>query len=319
MYLKIKCGNEIRKCAVEAESITYADLLQKVIQLFPSLREAKVESVELGYKDLDNDVVCISSDEELRTAFDQAQSDTLTVVVTSVTESVAEDEVSLGDLLHHGGDLLGGVWGHGSPFHPHGGPPFHSHSIFDPAPLFPFHHHLHGGGLGRHHQPSLFESPTTFRDRVLRAREEELRQQRKFEEKMHQAQLERHKALLEQAKQIREERMKEINENRRKSQDLQRMSSKEGGKVKEAAAAQPVIPEFPAGWIVRPIGGWDPVVHEGSGFHSTSYGPYGYYASYGSEDTEEDKPKEGEPEEPKDEGEPVLMEQEPVAEEQEQA
>lgn len=283
MYLKIKCGNEIRKCAIETENISYADLVQKVIQLFPSLSEPKAEDVQLAYRDVDNDLICISSDEELRTAFAQVQGDTLSLVVTAVTEASTEDEVSITDLFH-GGDLFGGTWGHGSPFH--------SHSLFDQPLLFPF-HHLHGGGHSRLHQPSLFESPATFRERVLRAREEELRQQRKYEEKMRLAQLERRKALLEQAQQIREERMKEINENRRKSLDLQRTISKESGEVNP----QPAIPELPAGWILRPIGSWDPVVHAGPGFHSTTHGPYGYYAYYGSEDKKTDESKEEQQEE----------------------
>ena len=288
--MKIKCGDEIRK--IEAEGISYADLVQKVIKLFPSLRELKAENLKLAYRDIDNDIICLSSEEELRTAVAQAQGDTLNLVVTGVTETApAEEEegVGLADLFH-GGDLFGGLWGHGSPFH--------SHSHFDPPPLqvFPF-HHLHGGGLGRFHQPSLFESPATFRDRLLRAREEELRQQRRYEERMREAQLERRKALLEQAKQMREERMKEINENRRKSQDLQRMSSKEGDKVKPA----PPIPEFPAGWIVRPIGSWDPAVHEGPGFRSTSNGP---------EDMETDESKEEEPVESEPQEGPAKEEQE---------
>ena len=306
MYLKIKCGREIRKCTVEAESISLADLLQKVVQLFPSLREQKPENVQLAYRDTDSDLICMSSDDELRTAVAQVQGDTLTLVVTGVIEAPAEDEeeeeVSLADLLH-GGDLFGGLWGHGLPLN----------SLLEPS-LFPF-HLLHVGGLGRFHQPSLFEFPATFRDRVLRAREEELRQQRMYEEKMRQAQLERRKALLEQAKQMREERLKEINENRRKSQDLQRMSSKDGGKVKPA----PPIPEFPAGWIVKPIGSWDPVIREGPGFYSATHGPYGYYAYQGSEDMDTDKSKEQEPEEPKSkeqEQEEPKKQEEPVKKEE---
>ena len=319
MYLKIKCGSEIRKCTVEAESLSYADLLQKVVQLFPALREQKPENVQLAYRDSDGDLICLSSDDELRTAVAQTQGDTLVLVITAVIETPdeqededEEEEVSLGDLFH-GGDLFGGLLGHASPLHSH------SHSLFDPL-VIPL-HHLHGAGHGRFHQPSLFESPATFRDRVLRAREEELRQQRKYEEKMRQAQLERRKALLEQAKQMREERLKEINENRRKSQDLQRMSSKEGGKAKAA----PTIPEFPPGWIVQPMGSWDPVVKQGPGFYSSTHGPYGFYAYHSPEGMETDEPKEKqeepakEPEEPaKEPEEPAEKPEEPVME-QEQA
>lgn len=295
MFLKVKCGNEIRKCTVESGSISFADLLQKVIQLFPSLRESEAQDVQLGYRDADNDLVCLSTDQELHTAIAQAQGDTLTLVIIAASTE-KEEEMGIADLLHS--NLLGGLFGHGSHFH--------SPSLFDQPSLVPFHHF--GGGLQQH----IFESPSTFRERILRAREEELRQHRKYEEKMRQAQLERRKALLEQAKQMHEERVKEISENRRKSQDLQSMASQSGGKVK------PAIPEFPAGWIVRPIGNWDPTVYERPGYHSTTHGPFGYYAYYGPEDMETDESKDEKKAEPEETPQPEQQQDKP-AEEQTQA
>ena len=93
------------------------------------------------------------------------------------------------------------------------------------------------------------------------------------------------------------------------------MSSKEGSKAPKPA---PTIPEFPSGWIVRPIGSWDPVMHEGPGFHSTTHGPYGYYAYHGPEDRETDESQEEGPAEPKQQEEPA-KEQDEAAMEQEQA
>ena len=135
---------------------------------------------------------------------------------------------------------------------------FGTDDLFDHSPF------SHGLGLsslfGSRHPFSPFGG--FFREQALREREEHLRQQRLYEEKVRKAELERRKALVEKIKQAREQKMKQLAEAQRKSQE-----------VSTTAAPKSLVPEFPPGWSVTPFGSWEPVVQAGvPSLHSVDLG-----------------------------------------------
>lgn len=258
VFIKAAFDNEIRKIAVESD-ISYSDLVQKLLQVFPSLGEQNPDNILLFYRDADGDNISFCSDTELKTALEHVGTDNTIRVLIAI--KVKESTPSLG-LME---DFFGDSWSD----------PFFQHGLGLPSLFGGFGHHLH------HHPIGAFFSE---RQQALRDREEQLRQQRLYEEKVRKAEIERRKALMQKAKQAREERMKHLEETRRKSQELTRTPGK-----------APAIPDFPPGWTVRPFGSWEPVVHEGP--HSTqwTWGPYGYHATYGG-DMETEKQEEEEEE-----------------------
>ena len=262
VLIKATFNREVRRLAV-ASDIPYADLVQKLLTTFPALADTKESAVRLYYKDADGDQVCFGSDEELRTALECVGEDNTLRVLIGVEEQqeAAPAHVFLfdTDLFDHSpfshGHGLSSLFGSGHPFSPFGG---------------------------------------FFREQALREREEHLRQQRLYEEKVRRAELERRKALVEKIKQAREQKMKQLAEARRKSQD-----------VGTTAAPKSLVPEFPPGWSVSPFGSWEPVVQECPHFTQWTWGPYGYHATFSSsEEAEKKEEKEKEKEEEKMDDQP---------------
>ena len=255
VLIKAAFNNEIRKITVESD-ISYSDLVLKLVRVFPSLGEQNPDDVRLYYRDADGDNISFCSDEELRTALEHAGTDNTIRVLIAIKVKESTPSHGLMDA-----DFFSDSWSD----------PFFQHGLSLPSLFGTLGHHLH------HHPIGAFFSE---RQQALREREEQLRQQRLYEEKVRKAEIERRKALMQKAKQAQEERMKHLEEARRKSQELSRTPIK-----------APAIPDFPPGWTVRPFGSWEPVVHEGP--HSTqwTWGPYGYHATYG-EDMETEKQEE---------------------------
>ena len=194
VFIKAAFDNEIRKIAVESD-ISYSDLVQKLLQVFPSLGEQNPDNILLFYRDADGDNISFCSDTELRTALEHVGTDNTIRVLIAI--KVKESTPSLG-LME---DFFGDSWSD----------PFFQHGLGLPSLFGGFGHHLH------HHPIGAFFSE---RQQALRDREEQLRQQRLYEEKVRKAEIERRKALMQKAKQAREERMKHLEETRRKSQEL---------------------------------------------------------------------------------------------------
>lgn len=74
VIIKAAFDNEIRKITVESD-ISYSDLVQKLVRVFPSLREQNADDVRLYYRDADGDNISFCTDEELRTALEHAGTD----------------------------------------------------------------------------------------------------------------------------------------------------------------------------------------------------------------------------------------------------
>ena len=68
VYAKVTDGKEIRKFRVESD-VTFEALKKQLAGLFPSLAGGVDFNVQ--YRDVDGDVISISTDEEVRTALNQ--------------------------------------------------------------------------------------------------------------------------------------------------------------------------------------------------------------------------------------------------------
>ena len=68
VYAKVTDGKEIRKFRVESD-VTFDALKKQIAGLFPSLADGVEFNVQ--YRDVDGDVISISTDEEVRTALNQ--------------------------------------------------------------------------------------------------------------------------------------------------------------------------------------------------------------------------------------------------------
>ena len=256
VLIKAAFNREIRKLAVGTD-IVYSELVQKLIGVFPSLKGVKESNVRLFYKDADGDQIRFCSDEELRTALQCVGDDNTLRILIGVEEEKRQEEPTTQVLLLDTDDFFNEPFGHAFP------------SLLE---SLGHHHHHHFGPIGGF-----------FRQQALREREEQLRQQRLYEEKVRKAELERRKALMKKVKQAREEKMKQLAEARRKSQEVSCTSSN-----------KPLIPEFPPGWMVTPFGSWEPAVHEDPNFTQWSWGPYGYHATYGSSSESAESEKKAE-------------------------
>lgn len=172
VFFKISLGQELRKLAVEKESIDLESLKTMIKDLFPSL--ADINELYLLYHDNDDDLITVSSDQELDTALTElGDSDTLRVMVVlpppvkQEKEEATMEYATLGDLFHY---LL-----ENNPFHLH---------------------HINAPFYGCHHT-SWFE-----RQYALRLLEEKICQQRVYEEKMRKARMEQLVALREKAQEL---------------------------------------------------------------------------------------------------------------------
>ena len=269
VLIKAAFNGEVRRLAIgihhtksTGPGITYTELVQKLISAFPALADTKESDVRLYYKDSDGDRVCFGSDEELQAAIGCIGEDnTLRILI-----GVVEEEQQQTDPAAHIGLL------------------FDTDDIFNDNPF-------------SHGLPSLFGNTFTrhpfspigglFREQALREREEHLRQQRLYEEKVRRAELERRKALLEKVKQAREQHVKQLAESRRKSQE-----------DRSTTAPKLLLPEFPAGLSVSAgFGSWEPVVHECPHFTQWTWGPYGYHATFTREAEKKEEEKDDQPQE----------------------
>ena len=258
VLVKANLGQETRKFPLESDA-TIQDLTSKLLELFPALKGRSATDIELLYRDDDGDVITVSSDEELQTALQHSTDNNITFMirVTATPQENGEDNsFGLEDLVD--------CFFHHRPFH---SAPFHGsfhpfeHSVF--GSHFPF-----GYGTGWHE-----------RRRQLRIQEEKLRQQRLYEEKMRQARLEQLKAMREKA--------------RKEQEEMRKKATESGASAVQQKKQPPLIPEFPAGWTVMPIGTWGPAVHHGPGYTVHSWGPWGYRATF--DNTSDKKEKGDEP------------------------
>ena len=253
VLVKATFQNVVRRFSVTDE-ISYDDLRNKLAGIFPELEGTTPESLTLYYRDVDGDLVSISSNEELKTAVQLLGKDSTLKLLIGVSapkekekESDEEDDEIVFDMF-----LL--------PFHR----PVSHHSLFSsPSPF----------------SSGLFDVPSwSDRRRSLKQQEERIRKQRQYEEKMRKA----HQEHLQELRKKAEEERKKQAEKKKSSKDVQRTSSKEG--------SQPVLPTLPPGWTVTPFGSWDPVVSHGPYSTSRVWGPWGFTATY--EGTEEEKKKD---------------------------
>ena len=132
VIIKAAFDNEIRKITVESD-ISYSDLVQKLVRVFPSLGEQNADDVRLYYRDADGDNISFCTDEELRTALEHAGTDnTIRVLIAiKVKESTPSHGLMDADFFsdswsdpffHHGLSLssLFGTLGHHLHHHPFG-------------------------------------------------------------------------------------------------------------------------------------------------------------------------------------------------------
>ena len=258
MVLIKACLQNVVRRFTAATGISLIDLKTKLKDLFPELAPVSREDINLYYRDPDNDLVTVSSDEELRVAENGIGSDQTLKVILNVAEQEEEEEEDLSDIV-------------GSFF------PSHSpHSIFGHAhSMFPSHSSIFGS------DPISFPSLPTWSDRMrmMERHEERLRRQRLYEEGMRKAHLESLKKLKEKAE---EERKVAEEKGGVTGGEIQRRSSKE---------FKPVMPVFPPGWQVSPFGTWEPVTYQTPYGSRRVLGPWGYRACYGDDkmDTEDKK------------------------------
>ena len=290
VLVKATLWNVVRRFSVP-DTLGLADLKAKLKEVFPELATTAPEAITLLYRDIDNDLITVSSDEELKTAEDSIGDDKTLKLLITVTEAQQSEEEEEEDLFDMMGSFFTRPMSHMFHSHPFSHSHMFSHSPFSTDPFFS----SFGG----------FPSSWADRRRMLERHEERVRRQREYEEKMRQAHLENVKQIKEKT----EAEKKKAREERRKSGG--ELQSKEGG-------LKPVIPTFPAGWHVTPYGNWEPVVYQTPFGSRQVWGPWGYTASYGPEDEEEmetEQKKEEEEAKPQEKGEEKGEEQE-VKEEQ---
>ncbi len=260
MVLIKACLQNVVRRFTAAAGITLVDLKTKLKDVFPELAPVSREDINLYYRDPDNDLVTVSSDEELRVAEEGIGSDQTLKVILNVAEQKEEEEEE---------DLFDVV---GSFFSP-------SHSLFSHTQS-PSLSSIFGG------DPFSFPSLPTWSDRMrmMERHEERIRRQRLYEEGMRKAHLESLKKLKAKA----EEEKKVIEEKGGATGgEVQRRSSKE---------FKPVMPVFPPGWHVTPYGTWEPMTYQTPYGSRRVWGPWGYRAAYCGEDKmdTEDKKETGE-------------------------
>jgi len=275
MVLIKACLQNVVRRFTAATGVSLVDLKTKLKDVFPELAPVNREDIHVYYRDTDNDLVTVSSDEELRVAEEGIGTDGTLKVILNVTETKEEEEEEE-DLF----DIVGSFF---SPSH---------HSLFSHLPHslgFPSHSSIFGTG-----DPFSFPSLPTWSDRMrmMERHEERLRKQRLYEEQMR-------KAHLESIKKLKEKEEKKAAEEKGGTAatggEVQRRSSKE---------FKPVMPVFPPGWHVSPYGTWEPITYQSPYGTRRVWGPWGYTASYGGEEKKETKEEEAPKSEEKMEEEP---------------
>ena len=98
VFLKITDGIETRKFQVTAGEITFQELQEKIVSLFPVTAQA-VSNLALRYHDSDGDIVTLSSDEELQELLLDLPSDHVRKLHIHMLPSVVPTRVSLLDHL----------------------------------------------------------------------------------------------------------------------------------------------------------------------------------------------------------------------------
>ena len=265
-YIKATLGNEIRKFSV-AKEISLEDLKVQIIALFPDLKDQSATNLVILYRDSDGDVITVSSNMELQTAFSHLGDDnTLRIIIrVQAQEDEEMDEES----------PFGSIF---SPFHILGHP-YDNYPIFGNHPFHSMFHQL------LDHTPSWLD-----RQRALKVHEEKLRQQRLYEEKMRQARQEQLQAIREKALKEQVEAKKKLAEEGEQVREIKRRASEQG-----------LIPNLPQGWQVTPFGTWDPVVQETPGYTQRTWGPYGYVACFDPKTAPKEEEKEEEAEKKEEE------------------
>ena len=247
----------------------------KLKEVFPELLNVSEGTIELFYKDADNDLISVSSDEELRIAEQTVGADETIRLLVDVSEKQQEEDIF---------DMVDSMFSQV--------PSGLSHTVS------PFSHLSHMfGHLSDPFSPfSGFGSTWSDRKKMLERREESIRRQRVYEEKMREAHLDSIKKMKEKA--IKAEDKMATEETG--SAEVMRRSSKE---------FKPVLPVFPPGWHVTPYGAWEPMVYRTPFGTQRVWGPWGYSACYGDEEKDEKKQEKIEEGESKEEMKTEKMEE----------
>ena len=250
VFVKVYASGELRRMQLEGP-ISYADLKQKVAQLFPSLRDGKTE-FGLQYTDTDGDSIVISSDEEIQAALDHLPADhvwRIQVIPARSQQARSQRSRAMAPFGSFGG--LGPWFGRG---------------LFEDMQTDPF-----WSPMG------LFSHGDTHR---RQSEWEELRRQR--EEQMDQE--------MQRLKKMQEDHMRKFEEQRKKAeQDIQASIQRRGSQP--AVSPKPddssVAESGKPGWHCQTFGSWEPVNYESPHGHRTVIGPVGYHMYWGYSDPQE--------------------------------
>ena len=92
LFIKATFQNVVRRFSVE-EDASLLDLKAKLLVVFPELKGVVPDSIQLLYRDSDNDLITISTDEELQTARQfLGPENTLRLIVTLTQQPEEEDD-----------------------------------------------------------------------------------------------------------------------------------------------------------------------------------------------------------------------------------
>ena len=250
VLIKATFQNVLRRFSA-ADGLSIVNMKSKLKEIFPELSAISSDTIELYYKDSDNDLISVSSDEELHTAEQTVGEDKTIKLLIDVSEKQNEEE----DLL----DATGSFFSH-LPFFSHISSPFsHLSNMF--------------GQIGDPFSFAGYPPSWSDRKKMMERHEDCIRRQRIYEENMRKAHLESIKKMKDKA--IAEDKKMAAEEPSTCSTEVKRRSSKE---------FKPVLPAFPPGWHVTPYGAWEPVVYRTPYGTRRVWGPWGYTASYGDEE-----------------------------------
>ena len=245
VYAKVTDGKEIRKFRIDADSATFETLKKQVVGMFPSL--ASGTDFQVQYRDVDGDIISLSTDEEVRTALSHLPcNETWLLQVVPVPKRVQRAlsrgggvpaRTSSREINPFGANILGRILDDMDPF-------------WTPA-------------------SSLVDSSDPFGrwDDDSRRLEEEWQRQ------------------TEQLRKMQEDHMKQFEEQRKKAESdiqkaLKERRSSKGGAVQPAKSGD-------TKWHVQSFGSWDPQVMESPYGTRTVIGPVGYHMYWGYSDPEE--------------------------------
>ncbi len=261
VFVKVSDGREIRKLQI-TDRISFAELKQRVADLFPSLGEGS--DFVLRYYDSDGDVIALSTDGELQTALAHLPKNAvwrLEIVRPRRTALMRPPSLSAADLSEP-------RWLR--PFDFGSGPdvdPF-----WTPRSLRPFWH-----------------EPMREWDDFSRTADREMERQMERMRRMHQDHMQR---FDEQRRKAEEEIRQVMQQQRDRRVERQRSQEAGGGEVAQANRPQ---------WHCQTFGSWEPVTYESPHGQRTVVGPVGYHMYWGYSDPEPmeaegtEVPKEEEP------------------------